>query len=124
MFKLKEIAYLNDFVIILSVDPKTIPKQYIHSLKKETKTVEPRFLVRVPDNMLDILRVVYQQNNLGVKPSYTDIGNELELSKPTTRKRIKELVATGYLEEQKSGNRKILELTEKGLLLFKKENVI
>lgn len=120
VFRWREIAYLNNVVVILSVDPTTLPKQQIHSLEKETKVVEPRFLFRVPDDSLEVLRFIYQQNNLGVKPSYTDIGNELEISKPTTRKRLKHLVATGYLNEQKSGNRKILELTEKGLMLFRK----
>ncbi|MFW9902745.1 MAG: PAS domain S-box protein [Candidatus Thorarchaeota archaeon] len=123
VFKLREIAYLNNLVVLLSVDPDTLPKQYIHALKKETKPIEPRFLVKVPDDLLKVLRIVYQQNDFGTKPSYTEIGNELEISKPTIRKRVRELMATGYLNEQKSGNRKILELTEKGLLLFRKEKV-
>ena len=118
VFRWREIAYLNDLVVVLSVDPTTLPKHHIQSLEKETKVVEPRFLVRVPDDILEILRFVHQQNNLGVKPSYTDIGNELEVSKPTIRKRLKNIVSTGHLNEQKSGNRKTLELTEKGQRLF------
>lgn len=120
VFRLNEITYLKNLVVILSVDPTILPKHNIRSLEKETKEIEPRILFRVPDEWLGILRFVYQQNSLGVKPSYTDIGNELELSKPTTRKRLNHLVATGYLNEQKSGNRKILELTEKGYFLFRK----
>ncbi len=119
VYRLNEIAYLKNLVVILSLDPTILPNHNIRSLEKETKEIEPRVLVKVPDEMLEILRIVYQQNNLGIKPSFTDIGNELEISKPTARKRLKNLVATGYLNEQKSGNRKILELTEKGLMLFK-----
>ncbi|MFX0207440.1 MAG: HTH domain-containing protein, partial [Candidatus Hodarchaeota archaeon] len=67
---------------------------------------------------LEVMRFIYQQNNLGIKPSYSDIGKKLEISRPTARKRIKRLVATGYLIDSKKGNSKVLELTEKGKLLF------
>jgi len=121
VFKIRELAYLNNFVIILSVDPSTLSKYQIRMLEKETKVVEPRVIARIPDEMLNILKFIYQQNNLGIKPSYTEIGVEFEISKPTTRKKIKNLVSTGYLNEHRIGARKKLELTAKSILLFTKK---
>jgi len=120
VFKIREIAYLNNFVIILSVDPSTLSKYQIRKLEKETKVVETRIIARIPEEMLNILKFVYQQNNLGIKPSYTEIGDEFEISKPTTRKKVKNLVSTGYLNEHRIGTRKKLELTEKSILFINK----
>ena len=68
--------------------------------------------------MLEILRYAFRMNNLGMKPSYSEVREELQISRPTVSKRIKHLVATGYLNETSMGNRKILELSQKGRLLF------
>jgi DNA-binding Lrp family transcriptional regulator len=55
---------------------------------------------------------------LGGRPSYSNIAIELNLSRPTARKRIKELIATGHIRESKIGHQKLLELTQKGFNLF------
>ncbi|MFX1284462.1 MAG: PAS domain S-box protein [Promethearchaeota archaeon] len=118
VYKLSETAYLKTSIIIISVDKLTLTERQMHILKKETKEIELRSLAALSEENLEILRLIYQQNNLGKKPSYSVIGKELEISRPTARKRIKHLVATGYLIERRKRNSKVLELTEKGKLLF------
>ena len=104
--------------ILLSIDPDTITRRRLKLLEKETKPIESRFLAQISDEILQLLRYIYSQNKLGKKPSYSDIGNNFNLSRPTARRKIKQLVATGYLNEQRFGNQKLLELTEKGSSLF------
>ena len=120
IFSLRELAYLNELIIILSIDPTAIQSQNVRMLEKEAKYIQPKTLTQVPEGMLAMLKVIYRYNSIGQKPSHSEIGNELNISKPTVRKRIKQLVTIGYLNEQKSGIRKILELTEKGYFLFHK----
>lgn len=118
VYKLREIAYLKSLVILLTIDPTTINDQKLSLLDKETKEITPRFMAKVPEDKLEILRFAFKMNNLGMKPSYSEVREELQISRPTVSKRIKHLVATGYLTETIKGNRKILELSQKGRLLF------
>jgi PAS domain S-box-containing protein len=118
VYELKEIANILDLIILISLDPRTLPDQEFLLLEKETRTIEPRSLEKIPADMLEILRFVFNKNQSGIKPAYSDIGTKFTISRPTTRKRIKTLVATGYLAEYRFGIRKVLEVTEKGRMLF------
>ncbi|MHA2247409.1 MAG: PAS domain S-box protein [Candidatus Hodarchaeales archaeon] len=118
VYKWSDISYLNNLIILLSVDVSTLSDIQLSILEKETKKIEPRFLARISEELLEILRFVYQQNNLGLKPSYSDTSKELQTSRPTVRKRITNLVTTGYLIDPRKGNKKVLEITEKGRSLF------
>ena len=118
IFKIREVAYFNKFVILISIDPAVISSTKLNLLAKETKEITPRFIVKLPEEMLEILRYLYKMNNLGIKPSYSDVRDELLISRPTVSKRIKKLISTGYANETSMGNRKILELSQKGRTLF------
>ncbi|MBU7029717.1 MAG: PAS domain S-box protein [Theionarchaea archaeon] len=117
---LREIAYLKNHVIILSVDPLTLDRRELALLEKETLSVEPLVKTKLPEELVEVLRVVYEQDTKGVSPSYTVVGQKIEASKPTTRKRIRTLISYGYLEESKKGRTKVIILTEKGRTLFLK----
>ncbi|MFX0122165.1 MAG: PAS domain S-box protein [Candidatus Hodarchaeota archaeon] len=118
VYKLKEITYLRNLVVILSIDSATVSERELLILEKETHQIKPRFMAKIAEEFLEILRFVYQQNNLGLKPSYSGIGEELKISRPTVRKRIKQLITTGYLHEHKKGKSKIVEISGKGRMLF------
>jgi Mn-dependent DtxR family transcriptional regulator len=62
--------------------------------------------------------MIYEKNSSGSKPSFSEIGDELKLSKPTFRKRVRRLINGGYVVEITKGNKKVLELTQKGRSLF------
>jgi PAS domain S-box-containing protein len=115
---LREVAYLSGFVAILSIDPSTIERRELRLLEKETREIELHTKTRLPEDLLEILRFIYEQNTSGIKPSYSDIGKEAGVSKPTARKRIKNLIFKGYMMESKKGLYKVVELTDKGRNLF------
>ena len=118
VYKLKEITYLNNLIVILSIDSATLSEREVRVLEKEARQIEPQFMAKIADEFLEILRFVYQQNNLGAKPSYADIREELKISRPTVRKRVKQLMATGYLHEHKKGKSKQVDISGKGRMLF------
>ncbi len=117
---LREIVYLKGNVVILSIDATTISAREVMLLGKEAMEVESRVFVRLPEDLLEILRFIYEHNALGSKPNYTDVRQELSISKPTVGKRIKNLVNTGYVTVNPRGRSKVLELTYKGMRIFLK----
>jgi len=116
---LREFTYLAGHIVIMSIDPTTLSKQELRLLEKENAEIEPRpEKKKLPEEQLKILKYIYEDNIIGVKPSFTKIGQELGISKPTVRKRIRLLVSAGYLMEIIKGRNKIVELTEMGRNLF------
>ncbi len=112
---IREIAYLQDHIIILSIDPSTVNEKELRLLEKETLEVASQMaLGKMPGKLLEMLQFVNDENSMGVEPSYSDVGTELELSKPTARKRIRRLVSMGCLKELSKGRSKYLDITEKG----------
>jgi DNA-binding MarR family transcriptional regulator len=118
IYQLSEIAYFSNLVILLSIDDSSLSEREIAVLEKETSSIEPRRMARVSEEFLEILRYIFQQNNIGNNPSYSKVGEELRVSRPTLRKRIKQLLATGYLVERKIGKTKSLELSSRGVSIF------
>ena len=110
-----ETVHLNDHIILLSVDPLTLSEKELRLLQKETVEIAPQMSMgKMPEKLLEILRIVHEANIHGTKPSYSDVGQEAELSKPTTRDRIRKLRSKGCVSEIVKGRNKYLEVTEKG----------
>lgn len=117
--RLRELCYIRGFIIIISIDPLTLKREELRLLEKEGLDVEAYEEIILPENLSDVLNLVHRQNVIGLKPSYSFIGKELGISKPTMRKRIATLINGGYLKEDSVGRMKIVELAEKGKLLFR-----
>lgn len=118
--KLRELAYLYSYVVIIAIDPKTIDEKELALLEKETNRVGLLHKDALRPDLMDVVGFVYKQNARGLKPSYNDIGRALGLSKPTIYKRMKILNASGYLKEVMKGRQKAVEVSDKGTGLFKK----
>ncbi len=116
--RLREHAYLRGLIVVLSIDPSTLDRRALRLLEKEAAEIEPLHKARLPEDLRGILRFIYGQNTLGIKPSLSEIGTELGVSKPTVRKRIKLLISAGYVIKDTKGRSKVVELTEKGRGLF------
>jgi PAS domain S-box-containing protein len=115
---IRELIYLKGTIVILSIDPHTLKPEQLRLLEKECREVEPLHKNILSDDLFNILKYIYRQNTLGFKPSYSAIGKELGISKPTVRKRVGDLIATGYIREDVKGRNKAVELTERGRQLF------
>lgn len=120
IYYLREIAYFNRHIIIISIDLFTINGIKLNQLEKETNKIETRFKIKIPEDMREILQYIYQQNIIDVKPSYSQIASYVNCSKPTIRKKLRELIGHGYLIEYSKGRKKVLESTEKNINLFSK----
>ena len=116
--RLKEIAYLNNHIILLTVDPATLDNRQVCLLEKEGLEVRPTVQESLSEDLLETLRHIYGKNIVGVRPTMAMIGRGMKLSKPTVRKRLHELLDRGFVITHERGSGKNLELTEKGRMLF------
>ena len=118
LYNLRDTIYMKEQVIILSIDPSTISEDELNLIQKEMSEIEQRQVARPGEEQFEIIEKIYEKNSSGIKPSFSEIGAELGISKPTFRKRVRSLISNGYIVELTKGNKKVLELTQKGRSLF------
>lgn len=118
IFWLRDMIYLKEQIVIVSMDTSTMKEDELNVMQKEFNQIELRQTPRPSEELFEIAQLIYDRNSAGVKPSFSEIGEELALSKPTFRKRVRNLISLGYAVEVTKGNRKVLELTQKGRSLF------
>jgi hypothetical protein len=118
IFKLRDQIYLKEKVVVISIDPTTMKEDELAIMQKEMSEIEARQVPRPGEDLMEIAQMIYDRNSSGIKPSFSELGEELKMSKPTFRKRVRRLIAGGYAVEVNKGNRKVLELTQKGRSLF------
>ncbi len=116
--RLRDIAYFNELFMIISTDPTNLSEDQLKLLEKETMEIASQHQGDVSRDLLAILKYVYNQNNIGVKPTYTDIRKAFSISKPTLQKKLDSLISKGYITTNTKGRCKFVELTEKGWHLF------
>lgn len=115
---LRELAYFRKNIIIISVDKNTFDSKELKLLEKETKPIMQKVSESINRKILDIIYYILNQNALGVNPSYSSIGKELSMTRPTIRKNIRYLEANRYVIVHRKGRYKKIELTEKGKKLI------
>jgi len=116
--RLKDRAYYYGFIVIISLDPDMASKHKLMLLEKETSELGIKQRVNLSEEMMELLKFVYRQNNMGIKPTYTEIRKLLGISKPTVKKRVEFLTGKGFLTTRTKGRSKVIELTEKGWRVF------
>lgn len=117
--ELRDLAYLIHHIVIVKLDGSLLSSQEFDLLAQESEEINTAGMEKVPQELLKILKFVYERNIVSITPTYTDIKVFLGISKPTMGKRIRQLLNRGYLIETKKGREKHLELTEKGKMLFR-----
>ncbi|NMC58434.1 MAG: PAS domain S-box protein [Candidatus Methanofastidiosa archaeon] len=115
---LRELAYLRGITIIISADPVLLSDIEMRLIEKETFNISPIEKAMLPENMLEILQYVYNKNIIGIKPTFSDVGREIDITRPTIGKRINYLASSNYVSVSIKGRNKVVELTEKGKELF------
>ncbi len=112
---LKDLATSKNLYVLISVDPIAMSNVDMLLIEKESRNISPnKSLASLSSKLIDTLAYIYKLNKEGIMPSYSDIGDEFQLSKPTTRTRLKQLQELGTLNEIQKGRKKLLEITEKG----------
>ncbi|MCK5024394.1 MAG: PAS domain S-box protein [Thermoplasmata archaeon] len=112
---LKDLAFTSNLIVLLSVDHTAMSEKEMRLIEKESMDILPsESLARLPLKLLDMLIYIDDMNKECILPSYSEIGEYFQLSKPTARSRIRQLNELGTVKEIQRGRMKILKLTEKG----------
>ncbi len=117
--RLRQLAYLKQIVVILSLDHQTVKDQQLNLLKKEVPQIKP-INPQLHENALKVLEFTFKQNSRGVKPSCTEISQGLGITRQSASKWMKNLTSKGYLREERMGRSKTVEVTKKGSYLLRK----
>lgn len=115
---LRELAYLGKNVIITSIDKNSLDEKHLKLLEKETKPILLKSSDSVGHKTIGILHYLLNQNKVGTNPSFSSIGKELGMTRPTVRKNVKYLESKKYVIVHRNGRNKNVELTEKGKKLL------
>jgi PAS domain S-box-containing protein len=112
---INDISYIMNDIVIIAIDPSILNDKELRLLEKECLALTTRVNKdKLPLKVIKVLKYIYQENIKGIKPSYSDIGQELFMSKPTVRKFIRSLIKNGHLKEYISGRKKNIEITDNG----------
>lgn len=118
IYKLMDIVFLNNNIILVSVDTTTMNPQEKKLLEKELKQLNNHKEELLPEEHYQLLKFIYQTNITGSKPTISDIITKLKISRPTARKRIVQLMNKDFIVEKTSGRSKLIEITPKGKSIF------
>lgn len=113
-----DIVFLNNNIILVSVDTTTMNPQEKKLLEKELKQLNNHKEELLPEEHYQLLKFIYQTNITGSKPTISDIITKLKISRPTARKRIVQLMNKDFIVEKTSGRSKLIEITPKGKSVF------
>ncbi len=112
--KLNELVYLTKGILLVVIDPDILSERERVRLEKEVKRIEPKYRIKLKEDLFDILRYIQRQNDLGRNPAHKDIMRAFNITRPTATKKLKELKSLGLIIERKIGRYKVLELTDRG----------
>ncbi|MCU0799034.1 MAG: response regulator [Candidatus Thermoplasmatota archaeon] len=111
---LSESTMLKGSIAILSVDPATLSDKERALLMNECDEMEPYFRSNISEELYKVLKVVQKRTSMHLDASLSSIEEELELSRPTSRKRVRQLLEFEFLTEVLKGKEKTYLLTDKG----------
>lgn len=111
---LREIALFKNHIILIGADASCLDPEQTTLLEKETLQMERQMQFDLPEDAIQVLRKVYEDNSAGIRPTRTRLCRSLGLSHPTLRRRLAELKSKELLWESKVGRSVIVELTHKG----------
>ena len=68
----------------------------------------------LPEELIDILRIIKNFENKGVLINQKKIATELNITKPTFKKRVDLLIELNYISFEEKGNNKYVKITSLG----------
>lgn len=111
---LNELFYIQKGVLILSIDPDTLPPPQLSLLEKETQELELRIKHGISEELYEIIEYIHTENKAGKTPYHRDVAEKFNITKVTVVKRLKLLKTMGLIMSRQKGRYKALELTEDG----------
>ena len=116
IYKFNDIIKKYHSLLLMRVNYKFLNNYQISILEEEFEKLPSQSIseIIINDDLLGIIKYVYNENNKNINVSYGNIGKIFNISKVTVKKRIEELIKKELIYSRKIGKNKLLFLTEKG----------
>ena len=115
IIKLNDRVMVSNALLLIPVDPSLLRAEEFSFLEKELQVLpEAGDKVELPPDLMKILSLIANRKALGKMVTFKDISHELNITAPTTQRRIVDLYNRGFITIIKQGRNKILQLTHDG----------
>ncbi len=119
---LKDLISQNNCIIILSINTSITKDEEFSLINSEAIDLYGKHLsnnVNLSEMELEILNLVNINNNMNKIISFKDITNKFNITKPTTRTKVKRLQALGLINIELKGRVKCIKITSIGRKIIK-----
>lgn len=115
IIKLNDQVMVSNTILLIPVDPSLLKTEEFTFLEKELQFLpEAGEKVDLPPDLMKIITLIANRKALGKIVTFKDIAHELNITAPTTQRRIVDLYNRGFITIVKQGRNKILQLTGEG----------
>jgi PAS domain S-box-containing protein len=126
LYRINNIVADENAIFLLRLNPSLINTSQLAILKEEIQMLPSQRIedIEIDGKFYNILKFINEQKKNNLLVSYSRINKECNLSKVTTGKYLRKLENSGLIYIKKQGRLKIVNLTEKGIILLQKRNIL
>jgi PAS domain S-box-containing protein len=129
---IKYLYYINDIIaknraiMFVRIDPSTLNINQMALLENELLMLPSQKTedLIIEDDLFDIIKYIYDQNNLNAAVSFKKVMNQFKIAYVTAASRLDNLEKTGLVFFKKQGKIKAIYITEKGKNLLHKRKTV
>ncbi len=115
LIKLNDRVMVSNTMLLVPVDPSLLRSEEFTFLEKELQFLpEAGEKIELPPDLMKIIALIANRKTLGRVVTFKDITQELDITAPTTQRRIVDLYNRGLITIIKQGRNKLLQLTHEG----------
>ena len=115
-YEINDIIAENKAILILRVDPSTIDTNQMAIFENELETTPSQKIENliIQDDLYEILKYIFEQNQLNAAVSYKKIMREFKIAYMTAAKRIENLEEKGLIFTKRLGKIRAVYVSDKG----------
>src|SRR3989344_5132543 len=115
IIKLNDRVMVSNAILLVPVDPSLLKTEEFTFLEKELQVLpEAGEKIDLPPDLMKVIALIANRKTMGKIVTFKDIAHELNITAPTTQKRVVDLYNRGFITIIKQGRNKILQLTHDG----------
>jgi len=126
LYQINNIISKNRSILLLHLNPSVVDSRKLAIIEEELQPLPSQKIedIHLKDELYDILKFIYEQNQKNAVVSFKQIRKELSIVNKTTAKRLRMLENNGLIFIKKQGRMKTLHTSDKGKTLLHKRQVI
>ena len=126
LYQINSIISESKSILLVHLNPSLLDSGQKTIIEEELQTLPSQKIdnIQIGDEFYDILKFVYEENQLNSLVSFKKISREFLIDKSTTAKRVRMLESKGLLSIKKQGRSKTVHISEKGNTLLQKRQIV